>query len=57
MPGAFVGMILGGAAPLDAGLIQLLVLISLLLVNALAAAATPWLGCRQTWDRPARVSA
>ncbi|PYI38521.1 hypothetical protein CVS30_10265 [Arthrobacter psychrolactophilus] len=50
-------MILGGAAPLDAGLIQLLVLISLLLVNALAAAATPWLGCRQTWDRPARVSA
>lgn len=57
LPGAFVGMILGGAAPLDAGLIQLLVLISLLLVNALAAAATLWLGCRQAWDRPARVSA
>jgi putative ABC transport system permease protein len=49
LPGAFVGMILGGAAPLDAGLIQLLVLISLLLVNATAAAATLWLGCRGAW--------
>ncbi|WP_287933566.1 ABC transporter permease [Arthrobacter sp.] len=49
LPGAFVGMILGGAAPLDAGLIQLLVLISLLLVNSLAAATTLWLSCRGAW--------
>lgn len=54
LPGAFVGMILGGAAPLDAGLIQLLVLVSLLLVNASAAAATLWLGCRGAWA-PART--
>jgi putative ABC transport system permease protein len=49
LPGAFVGMILGGAAPLDAGLIQLLVLISLLLVNSTAAATTLWLSCRGAW--------
>ncbi|WP_218063130.1 ABC transporter permease [Arthrobacter sp. SDTb3-6] len=54
LPGAFVGMILGGAAPLDAGLIQLLVLISLLLVNSTAAAATLWLSCHGAWThRPA----
>ena len=52
LPGAFVGMILGGAAPLDAGLIQLLVLISLLLVNSSTAAATLWLSCRGVWTRP-----
>ncbi len=54
LPGTFVGMILGGAAPLDAGLIQLLVLISLLLVNATAASTTLWLFCRGAWaHRPA----
>lgn len=53
LPGAFVGMIIGGAAPLDAGLIQLLVLISLLLVTSSAAAATLWLGCRGAWTRGA----
>lgn len=37
LPGAFVGLILGGASPLAAGQVQLLVLISLLLVNSLAA--------------------
>jgi putative ABC transport system permease protein len=52
LPGAFVGMILGGAAPLDAGLIQLLVLVSLLLVNSVAASATLWLSCRDAWARP-----
>ncbi|WP_216699580.1 ABC transporter permease [Arthrobacter sp. PAMC 25486] len=52
LPGAFVGMILGGAAPLDAGLIQLLVLVSLLLVNAGAAATTLWLSCAGAWTRP-----
>ncbi|WP_146070332.1 ABC transporter permease [Arthrobacter sp. GMC3] len=53
LPGAFVGMILGGASPLDAGLIQLLVLISLLLVNSSAATVTLWLSCRGAWSRPA----
>lgn len=51
LPGAFVGMIIGGAAPLDAGLIQLLVLISLLLVNSSAAATTLWLSCHGAWAR------
>lgn len=37
LPGAFVGLILGGASPLAAGQVQLLVLISLLLVNSLTA--------------------
>ncbi len=49
LPGAFVGMILGGAAPIDAGIIQLLVLISLLFVNSTAAALTLWLSCRGAW--------
>lgn len=54
LPGAFVGMILGGASPLDAGLIQLLVLISLLLVNSSAATVTLWLSCHGVWARPGR---
>lgn len=54
LPGAFVGMILGGAAPLDAGLIQLLVLISLLLVNSSSAAVTLWLSCQGAWTRTAQ---
>lgn len=54
LPGAFVGMILGGAAPIDAGLIQLLVLISLLLVNPLAAAVSLWLGSRDAWRHPSQ---
>ncbi|WP_160318894.1 ABC transporter permease [Arthrobacter sp. ERGS1:01] len=56
LPGAFVGMILGGAAPLDAGLIQLLVLISLLVVNATAATATLWLSCRGAWVAAGRLN-
>lgn len=51
LPGAFVGMILGGAAPLDAGLIQLLVLVSLLLTTSIAASVTLWLSCRGFWTR------
>ena len=51
LPGAFVGMILGGATPLDAGLVQLLVLISLLLVNSSAATVTLWLCCHGAWSR------
>lgn len=36
LPGAFVGMLLGGASPIQAGAVQLFVLISLLAVQALA---------------------
>lgn len=37
LPGAFVGVLLGGASPLQAGTIQLLVLIGLLAVETIAA--------------------
>lgn len=36
LPGAFVGMLLTGASPLQAGAVQLLVLLGLMLVQALA---------------------
>lgn len=36
LPGAFVGLVLGGASPLEAGLVQLVVLINLLAVQAIA---------------------
>ncbi|WP_269045078.1 ABC transporter permease [Paenarthrobacter sp. Z7-10] len=49
LPGAFVGLILGGASALDAGLIQLLVLISLLAVNSAAAWVTMLLSNRGVW--------
>lgn len=51
LPGAFVGLILGGATPLDAGLIQLLVLISLLAVNTTAAWVTMRLSSHGVWHR------
>jgi putative ABC transport system permease protein len=40
LPGAFVGMLLGGAEPLQAAAVQLLVLVALLLVQALAVVIT-----------------
>lgn len=40
LPGAFVGMLLGGASPLQAAAVQLLVLVALLLVQALAVVVT-----------------
>lgn len=40
LPGAFVGMLLGGASPLAAAQVQLLVLVGLLLVQAVAALLT-----------------
>ena len=36
LPGAFVGVLLAGASPLQAGAVQLLVLVALLLVQVLA---------------------
>ncbi|WP_406149493.1 ABC transporter permease [Streptomyces sp. NBC_01012] len=38
LPGAFVGMLLGGASPVEAGAVQLFVLIALMAVQAVAVA-------------------
>ncbi|WP_256107566.1 ABC transporter permease [Streptomyces sp. ODS05-4] len=40
LPGAFVGMLLGGASPLQAGAVQLFVLVALLAVQSAAVAVT-----------------
>ena len=40
LPGAFVGVLLAGASPLQAGAVQVLVLVALLLVQALAVTVT-----------------
>ena len=40
LPGAFVGMLLGGASPLQAAAVQLLVLVALLLVQAVSVVVT-----------------
>ncbi|MEU2513172.1 ABC transporter permease [Streptomyces syringium] len=40
LPGAFVGMLLGGASPLLAGAVQLFVLVALMAVQVVAAAVT-----------------
>jgi putative ABC transport system permease protein len=40
LPGAFVGTLLGGASPVQAGAVQLLVLVALLLVQAVAVLLT-----------------
>jgi len=40
LPGAFVGVLLGGGSPVQAGATQLLVLVALLAVEAVAAAIT-----------------
>nr|WP_231366495.1 ABC transporter permease [Zhihengliuella flava] len=45
LPGAFVGLILGGASPLDAGLIQVMVLISLMATQAVAISSVLWWSC------------
>jgi putative ABC transport system permease protein len=54
LPGAFVGVLLGGASPAAAGATQLLVLIGLLAVQAVAVAVTAELVAR---DRLRRASA
>ncbi|MFE9040519.1 ABC transporter permease [Streptomyces sp. NPDC007818] len=53
LPGAFVGMLLGGASPLHAGAVQLFVLVALLLVQAVATALTLELVARGRLSRPA----
>lgn len=52
LPGAFVGLLLGGASPADAAVVQLLVLAGLLAAETVAAVVVahqlaPWLGGRR----------
>ncbi|MEU0477720.1 ABC transporter permease [Streptosporangium sp. NPDC006013] len=46
LPGAFVGMLLGGANPLQAGVVQLVVLVALLAAEAVAVVVTIELAAR-----------
>jgi len=48
LPGAFVGMLLGGATPLAAGAVQLFVLVGILAVQSIAVAGTVELVARGT---------
>ncbi|WP_229698061.1 ABC transporter permease [Wenjunlia tyrosinilytica] len=54
LPGAFVGMLLGGASPLMAGAVQLFVLVALLEVEAVAVALVLELVARGRVTRPPR---
>lgn len=54
LPGAFVGMLLGGASPLLAGAVQLFVLVALLAVEAVAIAVVLELVARGRLTRPPR---
>jgi putative ABC transport system permease protein len=55
LPGAFVGLLLGGASPVDAGRTQLLVLVGLLAAETVAAVVvTAMLGGTIARTRPAR---
>lgn len=57
LPGAFVGMLLGGASPIEAARVQLTVLFALLGAEALAAAVATLLIARVvTQPGPARVA-
>jgi putative ABC transport system permease protein len=51
LPGAFVGVLLGGGSPVQAGATQLLVLVALLAVEAVAAAITLELVARRILTR------
>jgi putative ABC transport system permease protein len=57
LPGAFVGMLLGGASPVEAGAVQVLVLLLLLAVETVAVALMLELVCRGRVRRPATVGA
>ena len=52
LPGTFVGTLLGGASPVQAGAVQLLVLVALLAVQAAAVVLTVELLARGTLRRP-----
>lgn len=51
LPGAFVGMLLGGADPLDAGIVQLVVLVALLAAEAVATLVTIEVAARGLFSR------
>ncbi|GAA2367455.1 ABC transporter permease [Nonomuraea africana] len=51
LPGAFVGMLLGGASPLQAGVVQLVVLVGLLAAEAIAVLVTVELVARGRFGR------
>ncbi|WEH42997.1 ABC transporter permease [Streptomyces sp. AM 2-1-1] len=53
LPGAFVGMLLGGASPLTAGAVQLFVLVALMAVQSIAVAITVELVARHRVFRTA----
>lgn len=52
LPGAFVGVLLGGASPLAAGAVQLFVLVALMAVQSIAVAVTIELVARRRLFRP-----
>jgi len=52
LPGAFVGMLLGGASPVAAGAVQLFVLTALLAVEAVAVVISIELAARKRFGRP-----
>ncbi|NBE52929.1 ABC transporter permease [Streptomyces sp. YC537] len=52
LPGAFVGMLLGGASPVQAGAVQLFVLVALIAVQAVAVAVVLELVARGRLRRP-----
>ncbi len=54
LPGAFVGMLLGGATPLQAAAVQLLVLVALLLVQSISVTVTVELIARRMLARSGR---
>ncbi|MGN9838264.1 ABC transporter permease [Nonomuraea sp. H19] len=51
LPGAFVGMLLGGASPIEAGVVQLVVLVGLLAAEAVAILVTVELAARGRFTR------
>lgn len=57
LPGAFVGMLLGGASPVAAGAVQLFVLVALMAVQAAAVACTVELIVRGLLHRPQQSGA
>ena len=57
LPGAFVGMLLGGATPVEAGAVQVLVLVLLLAVEHVAAAVALEARGRITRPGPSALTA
>ena len=54
LPGAFVGLVLGGASPLEVGLVQLIVLVNLMVVQGICVAVSAELIERRIGERAVR---